>query len=154
VNDTRFWIETLQLAKHPEGGYYRETYRSERQTEGRAYSTAIYFLLPANEFSALHRLKSNEVWHFYAGNELTIHLIDSEGTYATKRIGVDSFQAVVPAGYWFGATVEQGYALVGCTVSPGFEFCDFELASRAALLRQFPRHRNIIERLTRQPAGH
>jgi predicted cupin superfamily sugar epimerase len=148
VND---WIEKLQLVKHPEGGYYRETYRCGQQFGARACSTAIYFLLPAGEFSALHRINSDELWHFYAGNELTIHILEPR---ATLTIGSGNFQAVVPAGCWFGATVERGYALVGCTVSPGFDFRDFELADRAALLRQYPQHRPLIERLTHEPAGH
>jgi predicted cupin superfamily sugar epimerase len=149
MNDASYWIETLRLQKHPEGGYYRQTYRDARQINDRACSTAIYFLLPAGEFSALHRLKSDEVWHFYAGHELTIHLIDPAGNYTTQTVGSGSFQAVVPAGHWFGATVALDYALVGCTVAPGFDFCDFELADRAALLRQYPQHRPLIERLTR-----
>ena len=151
MNPARQWIERLQLQKHPEGGYYRETYRSEQQFGDRACSTAIYFLLPADEISALHRIKSDEVWHFYAGDELQIHILEPR---TTLTIGPGHFQAVVPAGCWFGATVERGCALVGCTVSPGFDFRDFEMADRAALLQQFPQHRSLIERLTREPADH
>lgn len=149
MNDAAYWIQKLKLAKHPEGGYYRETYRDNRQIDGRSCSTAIYFLLPADEVSALHRIRSDELWHFYAGNELTIHIIDRAGNYSTRTIGPGRFQAVVPADHWFGAIVEQDYALVGCTVAPGFDVQDFEMADRAALLRQFPQHRPIIERLTR-----
>ena len=149
MKDARYWIEELQLAKHPEGGYYRETYRDTRQIEGRACSTAIYFLLPAGEVSVFHRIKSDEVWHFYAGDELTIHMIDEAGNYSTMIVGPSAFQAVVPAGNWFGASVATGFALVGCTVAPGFDFADFEMGERAELLRQFPQHRRIIERLTR-----
>lgn len=149
MNDAQHWIQTLQLQKHPEGGYYRETYRDAREINGRACSTAIYFLLPAGEVSALHRLKSDEVWHFYAGHELTLHILDPAGNYTTQTVGPASFQAVVPAGHWFGATVERGYALVGCTVAPGFYFRDFELADRAEWLRRFPQHRSLILRLTR-----
>ena len=140
------WIEALRLAKHPEGGYYRETYRSAATIGDRAVSTAIYFLLPAGEVSALHRIKSDELWHFYGGNSLTIHSI--AGRYSTIELSADNPQAVVPAGNWFGATVETGYALVGCTVAPGFDFRDFEMAERSALLAMYPQHRTLIERLT------
>jgi len=149
------WIAALRLTKHPEGGYYRETYRSPTTVElpvfagARAVSTAIYFLLPATEFSALHRIKSDELWHFYAGQVVTIHVITAAGRYSTLMLGPESPQAVVPAGCWFGATVASEYALVGCTVAPGFDFSDFEIAARPALLAAFPQHRPIIERLTK-----
>ena len=152
------WIAALPLIPHPEGGYYRETYRSPMAVAlpgfsgERAVSTAIYFLLPAGEVSAFHRIKSDELWHFYTGQLLTIHGIDPAGGYSTIELGPGQPQAVVPAGSWFGATVDSGYALVGCTVAPGFDFSDFELASRSALLAQYPQHRPIIERLTK-PAG-
>ncbi len=153
-------MQKLGLQKHPEGGYYRETYRSAeliphqglptRFGGARALSTAIYFLLPSNEISALHRIKSDEVWHFYTGSQLTIHVINEKGAYTQIKLGDDCFQAVVRAGWWFGATVDepQSYALVGCTVAPGFDFADFEMAKRADLLAHYPRHHSIIERLT------
>jgi predicted cupin superfamily sugar epimerase len=159
------WIEALRLQPHPEGGYYREVYRSSQrllgcclfQHEGpRVAATAIYFLLPGEQFSALHRLRSDEIWHFYAGSPLTIHVIDPQGNLSQLKLGKDiengeSFQVVVPAGCWFGATVDEpdGYTLVGCTVAPGFEFEDFELGSRQQLIEQYPQHRELIERLTR-----
>jgi uncharacterized protein len=156
-----YWIEKLRLLKHPEGGYYREMYRSAEsipQQElpprfggARAFSTAIYFLLLGDEISAVHRIKSDEVWHFYAGSQLTIHVIDQDRAYTQIELGDDCFQAVVHAGCWFGATVDepQSYALVGCTVAPGFDFADFEMANRADLFAHYPQHRAIIERLTR-----
>lgn len=155
------WVEKLGLIKHPEGGYYRETYRSTelvpqqglpaRFGGARAFSTAICFLLASDEISALHRIKSDEVWHFYAGSQLTIHVIDYNGAYTQIKLGDDCFQAVVRAGCWFGATVDapQSYALVGCTVAPGFDFADFEMAKRADLVTRYPQHRAIIERLIR-----
>jgi predicted cupin superfamily sugar epimerase len=161
MKDSAYWIGKLQLIKHPEGGYYRETYRAaESIPQGglpprfngpRVFSTAIYFLLPSEECSALHRIKSDEVWHFHAGSPLTIHVIDQNGAYTQIKLGGDSFQAVVRAGCWFGATVDAhgSYALAGCTVAPGFDFADFELAKRADLLSRHPQHRAIIERLTR-----
>jgi uncharacterized protein len=122
----------------------------------RAASTAIYFLLEGRIFSAFHRLRSDEVWHFYAGAVLSIHMIDPEGKYSGIRLGSDHearqvFQAVVPAGCWFASHVAdwKSWALVGCTVSPGFEFEDFELAKGGELVRFYPQHRELIERLTR-----
>jgi predicted cupin superfamily sugar epimerase len=160
------WIETLGLKPHPEGGWFRETYRSDeavaraalpsRFTGDRAFSTAIYYLLEGEEFSALHRIRQDEVFHFYDGCGLTLHVIDPAGDYATIRLGRDPAgdavpQAVVPAGCVFGATVSVpgSFALVGCTVATGFDFADFELPERAELCRRFPQHRAVIERLTR-----
>jgi len=155
MKTARDWIESLCLSKHPEGGYYRETYRSETAFAGpgftgpRVVSTAIYFLLPADEVSALHRIKSDELWHFYAGQPLTIYMIAAHGQAATIGLSGDQPQAIVPAGCWFGATVASEYALVGCTVAPGFDFYDFEMGDRTALLMAYPQHRFIIERLTK-----
>ena len=151
----RSWIERLKLTAHPEGGYYRETYRSSAEAGGRACSTAIYYLLPSEEISTLHRLRSDELFHFYAGSPMSVHVLDPAGDYEQISLGHDPgggavFQATVPAGCWFGATVEQpnSFALVGCTVAPGFDFDDFEQARRAVLLEQYPQHRSLIERLT------
>lgn len=166
MRDAQYWIDRLGLRRHPEGGYYRETYRStesvarehlpERFGGDRALSTAILFLLPANEFSAFHRIKQDEVWHFYDGSALTIHVIDPRNEYRTIELGRDiehgeSLQAVVEAGCLFGARIEGDgpYALVGCTVAPGFDFQDFEMPGREELLARYPQHGDIIERLTR-----
>jgi predicted cupin superfamily sugar epimerase len=160
------WIERLQLLRHPEGGYYRETYRSEegiaraalpgRFTGDRSFSTAIYFLLAGTDFSALHRIKQDEVWHFYDGSALTVHVIDRAGNYSVLKMGrnIDAgemLQGVVRAGCFFGATVSapNSYALAGCTVAPGFDFADFEIPGRMRLLEAYPQHREIIEKLTR-----
>jgi predicted cupin superfamily sugar epimerase len=164
--DAGRWIERLGLQPHPEGGYYRQTYRAaetirrdhlpERFGGHRAFSTAIYFLLQGSDFSALHRIRSDEVWHFYDGSPLTVHVIDPGGEYRSIRLGRDLDagqvpQAVVPAGDLFGASLEDpdGFALVGCTVAPGFDFDDFELPARADLLAQYPQHRELIARLSR-----
>lgn len=177
----RAWIERLRLEPHPEGGYFRETYRSGATIDGtalggpfdepfdgpRAVSTAIYFLLPGGEVSRFHRIRSDEVWHHHDGSALTLWLLEppaSEGApggpalqvrlaSAAPRLGEPGGglpQAVVPAGVWFGATVDEpdGYALVSCTVAPGFDFRDFELARRGDLLAVWPHERAIVERLT------
>ncbi len=162
----RDWIEKLQLAPHPEGGYYRVTYGAQlllpkealpsRFKGPRVASTAIYFLLEARNFSAFHRIQSDELWHFYAGDALDVHVIDASGAYSKLPIGPDFeagqvFQAAVRAGHWFASEVHPGgsFALVGCTVAPGFDFEDFELAERAHLIDTYPQHRELITRLTR-----
>jgi predicted cupin superfamily sugar epimerase len=162
-----YWIEKLGLIPHPEGGYYRQTYRSElvfpqaalpaRFEGSRAASTAIYFLLEGEDFSAFHRLRSDEMWHFYSGGALTVYAIEKDGSCREIQLGSDPgrgqvFQAVVKAGNWFASRLRdpKSFALVGCTVSPGFDFADFELAKREELVRQYPQHRGLIERLTRE----
>ena len=122
----------------------------------RRASTAIYFLLEAGDFSAFHRLRSDEVWHFYAGSPLIVHVIEPAGEYSSICLGSDAddgevFQCVVRAGCWFGSELVDGgsYALVGCTVAPGFDFEDFEMAERLGWW-SYPEHRALIARLTRQ----
>ena len=144
------WIEELRLTPHPEGGWYRRVYESELKIDGvRPVMTSIYYLLEDSDFSALHRLKQDEQWHFYQGSPITIHEIDPAGVYTAATLGADAFQHTVKAGTLFGATVEEGYALVGCTVVPGFDFADFELPSRAELLSDYPQHAEMILRLSR-----
>jgi predicted cupin superfamily sugar epimerase len=158
-------IDRLELTPHPEGGYFRETYRASesvaagalpRRFNGeRSISTAIYFLLEAGQCSHLHRIRSDEVWHFYAGDPLIVVEIDAAGSLKTTRLGGDLaagavYQHVVPAGVWFGASPAEGsrFALVGCTVAPGFDFADFQLADRETLLNEYPRHQGWIRQLT------
>lgn len=162
----REWIDKLGLNRHPEGGWYRETYRSSegisrehlpsRFDGDRVFSTAIYFLLESGDISALHRIRQDEVWHFYDGSPLTLHLISSEGEYSTLHLGRDLAagqqpQVVTPTGFLFGATVDEpaSFTLVGCTVAPGFDFADFEMPTREELCRLYPARRELIERLTR-----
>ena len=166
LDDADMWIELLRLVKHPEGGYYKETYRSdetidkdhlpERFNDNRSFSTAIYYLLKGNDFSAFHRIKQDEIFHFYAGSSLTIHLIEHSGNYFSIKLGRSMKngevpQATVKGGWIFGASVNDpnSYSLVGTTVAPGFDFEDFELLSRDQLLVLFPQHYKIIEKLTR-----
>jgi predicted cupin superfamily sugar epimerase len=127
-------IRLLELKPHPEGGHYRETFRDDCQIGGRAASTAIYFLLGPGERSRWHRIDAAEVWHHYAGGPLALHLADAGGTRTrTIRLGSDlpsgeRPQAVVPAGAWQAAEAFGEWALLGCTVAPGFEFAQFEVA--------------------------
>jgi predicted cupin superfamily sugar epimerase len=162
---SQFYVDSLSMQPHLEGGYFAETYRSgetvaasalpDRFAGDRVFSTAIYFLLESHHVSALHRIQADEVWHFYAGGPLDVFVIDSAGNLSVIHLGPDLasgqvFQAVVPAGCWFGSKPAPGtpFSLVGCTVAPGFDFADFELADRATLLAQFPQHQFIIEQLT------
>jgi predicted cupin superfamily sugar epimerase len=154
------WIDQFGMQAHPEGGYFAETYRSEgvipgevlpdRYTGSRTFGTSIYFLVPKGQCSKLHRLQTDEVWHYHAGGTMLISLIHPDGRAESLRIGPGGpFQAVVPAGCWFGARPENsGYSLAGCTMAPGFDFADFEMGERAGLLAAFPEHEDLIRELT------
>jgi predicted cupin superfamily sugar epimerase len=151
------YIAELRLAPHPEGGFFRETFRSaDRVTTWRGSTrsalTTILFLLTGEAFSAFHRLTSDETWHFYRGDPLTIEIIDAAGRHDRRGLSADGpWQAAVPAGAHFASHVENphGYALVGCDVAPGFEFSDFFLATRHVLIAQYPQHAALIVKLTR-----
>lgn len=164
--NARQWIEHLGLTRHPEGGYYREVYRSqeiikraylpERFSGDRCFATAIYFLLEGDDFSAFHRIRQDEIWHFYDGSPLTIHVISQDGGYSTLALGRDADaaqrpMAVVGAGDLFAAQVDEvsSFSLLGCTVAPGFDFADFDMPGRDQLLREHTQHRDIIETLSR-----
>jgi len=158
-------LRHLGLKPHPEGGYYLETYRSAgvvpagalpRGLKGkRNFATAICYLLPAGEKSRLHRLASDETWHFYAGGPLELYEIAPDGRAVRTVLGND-FRAgqkpwrTITAGNWFGARPGAGaaYSLVGCTVSPGFDFADLEIGRRKRLLDLFPGEKEMIELLT------
>lgn len=164
VNDL---VQILGLAPHPEGGYYREVYRAaetvvhpafpEGRGARRAAATHIYFLLPAEDFSAFHRVvPSDEIWHLYGGDDLELHLIHADGRYETKLLAADPAAgeptAVVEAGCWQAARVAPGgaWSFGGCTVAPGFDFADFEMPTADDLLRLHPQHERIIRELTRR----
>lgn len=166
-NEAQELITDLQLIEHPEGGYYKETYRSAnvipQQVLGesfngeRNYCTSIYFLLTSDRFSAFHRIKQDEIWNFHKGSPLTVHVIDKAGNYTKHLVGLDikngqTPQFVVPAGCWFASSVNEkdNYSFVGCTVAPGFDFNDFELANRAELIQQYPELSGTITELTRE----
>jgi predicted cupin superfamily sugar epimerase len=160
------YIDAFQLQAHPEGGFFKETYRSDlmivvtRADDGtvvhRSASTGIYFLLEEGNFSAFHRIKSDEMWHFYAGQALEVLELRANGELQCTRLGPDILQGevhqhVVGANTWFASRVAAGgvFSLVGCSVAPGFDFADFCLADRDALLASFPQHGRIIAALTR-----
>ena len=156
--------ERLDLSELPgEGGYYKETYRSDKtiilpsEIDGeRSISTSIYYLLDGTQFSAFHRLKSDEIWHFYIGSSVTIYTINKMENLSEVSLGSniekgELFQFQVRAESWLAATVNDtsSYALIGCTVSPGYDYLDFELGDRKKLIERYPQHRSIIEKLTR-----
>ena len=154
------WIGVLGLAAHPEGGWFREVFRSPERVarEGlpvrfpgtRSLATSILYLLGAGERSRFHRLRADELWCHHAGGAVHLHLLERGGA-RTLVVGGDTPQVTVPHGTWFAAEPEPGaeFALAGCFVSPGFEFEDFELAERAALLAEFPDERERVMRFTR-----
>jgi hypothetical protein len=160
-------VNKFEMLPHPEGGWYKETYRSEEQINGnalperfsekRSFSTAIYFLMEKGNFSGFHRIKSDECWHFYAGQTLLVYVINNAGNLDIIKLGNkielgECFQYVVPANCWFASRPadESEFSFVGCTVAPGFDFSDFELAVADTLSLQFPQHKSIIESLCRQ----
>jgi uncharacterized protein len=162
MHTAEYWVNHLNLLAHPEGGFYKETYRSREKTNGfpdrfsgeRNFSTAIYFLLRSQDRSLFHRIKSDELWHFHDGSALTIYVLDRNGL-TQKKLGSnpekgESLQVVIPANCWFGAKVNtpDNFTLSGCTVAPGFDFQDFELAKRSELLKEFPEEKGIILTLT------
>ena len=166
MNNVDAIIKKLDLKPHPEGGYFKETYRSSGEISNdslksgysgnRNYSTCIYFLLRSDDFSAFHKINQDEIWHFYAGSPICLHIISEAGDHTKHIIGKDVCneqlpQLVVPGNHWFAASVinRDDYSLVGCTVSPGFDFADFTLPNRAELLARFPQHQQIITALTK-----
>ena len=167
MNTIRSIVQELDLAPHPEGGFYKETYRSQgivsQKDLGDAYggarnfSTSIYFLLTSESFSAFHKIEQDEQWHFYLGSPIKLHVIAPDGTYWNQAIGINFAkgevpQYMVPGNHWFATEVPESasFALAGCTVAPGFNFKDFVMPSRASLTEMFPQHEAIIKRLTRQ----
>lgn len=166
MKDREYWVKHLGLEAHPEGGYFKETFRSEGSIPAsalpepfageRSFSTAIYFMLTSENFSAFHRIAADELWHFYTGAPITVHTLDEKGRHGEIKLGPDpsqgqQFQAYIPGGTWFASEVAEPetYGLVGCTVAPGFDFADFEMAERAELIKAYPQHEGLIQRLTR-----
>jgi len=164
-----YWIKKLDLIQLPEeGGLYRETYRSnmvfaqkdlpDSYTGPRVAITDIYYLVQGKTFSAFHKIRSDEIWHYHVGNPLLVHVIDADGTYHIETLGLDiergeKLRVTLPRGCWFASEMKDKapdqYALVSCVVAPGFELADFELGTRDALINQYPQHKEAIRQLTR-----
>ncbi len=159
------YVMKLNLIPHPEGGFYKEVYRSdetvnknslpERYDGDRNFGTSIYYLLPKGCFSSFHKLKSDEIWHFYVGSPIYIYLLKPESYLQTVKLGNnisnnEVLQFTVLKDTWFAAApgIDYDFSLIGCTVFPGFSFNDFELASRDELIKSFPEHKDLIETYT------
>lgn len=158
------WIMELNLSPHPEGGWFRELYRNNveipEEITGTAYkgnrnlATSIYFMLAQGNISKLHRLKSDELWYFHFGSPITVHVFH-DGAYHKFTMGTDidqqqKLQLIIPAGAIFGAEVEEneGYTIVGCMVSPGFHFDDFELLNFTEVSELYPSYIDLIQKFT------
>jgi predicted cupin superfamily sugar epimerase len=162
-HDAEYWIERFGLRDHREGGHFTETYACEAVVDGetdpgpvegeRPTATSIYYLLKGSEFSTFHRMDADELWHFYRGDPIRLYLLDDG--LETVLLGRDRFQTVVPQDTWFAAEtvpdavggLADGYALVGCDVTPGFDYDGYELADES-LAESYEDHRDLIERLT------
>lgn len=165
MKTAEYYIKKLNLTPHPEGGYFREVYRSDekinpdalpkRYSAGHNFSTSIFYLLNWEEKSLMHKLKSDEIWHFYEGSPLKLYMLDKEKNLTQILLGrnIDEgevFQYVIKKDQWFCAEVENknSFSLVGCTVSPGFDFSDFKIGKRENLFKLFPKHKELIKRFT------
>lgn len=161
-----YFIKKLNMISHPEGGFYKEVDVSEENITDKDLNvdfestrnlwSSIYFLLGHGEVSNFHRLKSDEMWYYHGGSPLTIYMISPEGNLIETQLGLniekgEKPQVLVPKNYIFGSAMNnEGHALVGCMVSPGFDFKDFELFKREDLLNKYPEHEDIINKLTRE----
>ncbi|WP_346354771.1 cupin domain-containing protein [Azotosporobacter soli] len=156
-----YYINTLQLEGHIEGGYFKELYKNSqtvlanKSDEKRALSSTIYYLLKSGGVSKFHKLKSDEIWFFHDGSPLLIHMIDSAGVLRSVKLGLDVAngqlpQVLVPAGTIFGAEVAEkdSFGLVSCMVSPGFDYKDFQLCSYQELAEKYPKYLDLIKRLS------
>lgn len=154
MKNAKQWIEQLKLEPHPEGGYYKQTDYSEelyaKNGKELPLYTNIYFLLTPESPSHFHQLVSDEMWFYHTGSPLTVHSLHEDGSYTKTVLGLLEGQVLhhnVKAGAIFGSTVEEGYALVSCTVVPGFDFADFKLFTKKELLKKFPKHQEVINHL-------
>jgi uncharacterized protein len=164
MHNADFYITKLELKPHPEGGYYREIYRGdeliskglpERFEGNRSLYSSIYFLLKKNDFSAFHILKADEIWHFYCGSTILLHILNHNGDLETVRLGKEiekgeHFKYCVRAGLYFAAELKDksSFGLAGCTVAPGFDFKDFAFGDTIDLTENYPEHKELIERLS------
>lgn len=160
LNKAEYWINHLGLHLHPEGGHFKEVYRSsekitgnnlpDRYTESRSFSTSIYFLLNKDEISAFHRIKSDETWYFHDGDELELFIIDENGSLTTKKVGINPEtgglpQLTIKKNQWFSARTMGEFTLLSCNVAPGFDFMDFELAEYKNMLDKYPQHEKLLK---------
>jgi len=161
TQNAAYWIDHLQLQPHPEGGYYKEVFRSAMDVvrvgsdDIKQACTSIYYLLEGKDYSGFHRIRSDEVWYFHKGAPLHIHAIDADGAHTVYELSdtlTGSLSVVIKAGIWFAAELPSadGFVLVSCAVAPAFDFNEFEMARREDLLEEYPKHEEVIERLCRE----
>ncbi|WP_158797529.1 cupin domain-containing protein [Pedobacter sp. L105] len=160
IQNASYWIKQLNLLPHPEGGYYKEVFRSAIEVTKKSSAktskacTSIYYLLEGNDYSGFHRLSSDEVWYFHKGVPLHIHVIDEKGLHTIMELSdttSGSLSVIVQAGLWFAAEIpsKDNFTLVSCAVAPGFEFSEFEMAKEAELLANYPEHAELFNKLCR-----
>jgi uncharacterized protein len=160
IEDANYWAKHLRLHPHPEGGFYKEVYRSAKQVTrnppgGLKHAcSSIYYLLSGADFSGFHRIESDEIWYFHKGGPLHIHIIDVNGILTTHELSdktTGNMQVVVEANQWFAAELPaaEGYAMVSCAVAPGFDFSEFKMAKKAEMAQQYPQYSALINRLCR-----
>ncbi|WP_419699779.1 cupin domain-containing protein [Mucilaginibacter sp. NFX135] len=160
TQNAAYWVQRLTLQPHPEGGYYKEMFRSEQQvnrvgeTAIKQACTSIYYLLEGEDFSGFHRLVSDELWYFHAGSPLYIHMIDASGNYFLQELSASdtgSLSVIIPGGAWFASEIpsKEGFSLVSCAVAPGFDFSEFEMAVKEDMITTYPQFSELFNRLCR-----
>jgi predicted cupin superfamily sugar epimerase len=160
TQNAAYWIQRLTLQPHPEGGYYKETFRSEQQinrtgeTAIKQACTSIHYLLEEDDFSGFHRLVSDELWYFHAGSPLYIHMIDISGNYhryELSALDTGDLSVIIPGGAWFASEIpsKEGFSLVSCAVAPGFDFSEFEMAVKEDMAAAYPQFSEVVNRLCR-----
>ena len=156
-----YWIAHLQLLPHPEGGFYKEVFRSETEVMrppsllAKRACTSIYYLLEGEDFSGFHRIASDEIWYFHKGLPLHIHVFVGNGEHMIMELSDeanDNLSDEDKAGLWFAAEIpsKNGFALVSCAVAPGFEFDEFEMADKEQLTTLYPQYSELFVKLCRQ----
>jgi predicted cupin superfamily sugar epimerase len=156
-----YWINHLDLLPHLEGGFYKEVFRSgiavnkTASADTKQACTSIYYLLEGKDYSGFDRLASDEIWYFHKGAPLCIHVINKAGDYYTFELsdtGTGNLSVVIEAGLWFAAEIpsSEGFTLVSCAVAPGFEFAEFEMAALDGMMKLYPQHIGLLERLCRK----
>jgi len=159
LNTSAYWINHLNLQPHPEGGFYKEIFRSgiavSRDSLQKQACTSIYYLLEGKDYSGFHRLASDEIWYFHKGAPLHIHAINGDSTYILHELSdndTGALSVVIEAGLWFAAEIPsgEGFTLVSCAVAPGFEFAEFEMGEHDAMIKLYPHHSDLLGRLCRK----
>jgi predicted cupin superfamily sugar epimerase len=160
MQNASYWIEHLKLQRHPEGGYYKEVFRSQQQVlrpddnKTKQACTSIYYLLEGKDFSGFHRLASDEIWYFHKGSPLIIHAINENGLHSAFELSDNisgNLSIVITAGIWFAAEIPSGdgFTLTSCAVAPGFDFSEFEMAKKEELIKIYPQHKDLLNKLCR-----